>query len=374
MKEHFGPTLARSRRRDRCALGRAGFTLVELLLVISIIALLISIILPVMSEGRRTSWQLQNITNLRNFGTAAGSYAATFHDRIWSFSWGQHGNRANALRVGRNGFEDDMEAAEWQAIDIIRRRATPNQPAFPDQGAWIPHVLYAHLVLQDFLASRLPEPMVRSPFDRVRHEWAEAVLTRSLPNIAEVYSLPGDPETTGQRWPYSSSYQQVPACYTPDIEHTNQYLRQSEFDGAYLYAVGRQFPLGGRRFGDVAFPSNKVMVMESMSRHHSRTPYFFTHPYARTTNLFFDASVRVVPNPDFNKGGYLRDAGAVLYPMHAAVTYVANPSIGLPPWPDDSSPEDREGFQRWTLRGLKGIDTGGKQLYGDDEYLKPQPR
>lgn len=350
----------------------AGFTLVELLLVISIIALLISILLPALSAGRRASLQMQNITNLHNFGTAAGSYAATYNDRIWAFSWQQGGAIKNRMGVGRTAdFTDDVDAAKWQAIDIIRRRATPNQPNFPDQGRWIPHVLYAHLVLQDFLASRLPEPMVRSPFDPVRRLWAEAVNTKSLTDIAVQFDLPGDPGTTGHRWPYSSSYQQTPACYMRDVESDTTYLRQGESDGIYEFAVGDRFRLGGRRFGEVLFPSNKVMVMEAISRHSGKQPYFFTHPYARTTNLFFDSSVRVIRTPDFNQGGYLRRAGLAYYSIPASVSYYPLASIGQPPWPDDSSPEGRPGFQRWTLGGLRGMDTGGKQLYGD-YYYPPQ--
>ncbi len=361
---HVSPRLTRRARANR------GFTLIELLLVISIIALLISILLPVLSEGRRTSWQLQNITNLHNFGTAAGSYAATYNDRIWAFSWQQGGPIKNRLGVGRTGdFTDDVDAAKWQAIDIIRRRATPNQPNFPDQGRWIPHVLYAHLVLQDFLAQRLPEPMVRSPFDPVRRLWAEAVNTKSLTDIAVQFDLPGDPGTTGHRWPYSSSYQQTPACYVPDVESTTTYLRQGDNDGVYDTAIADKFRLGGRRFGEVVFASNKVMVMEAISRHHGKQPYFFTHPYARTTNLFFDSSVRVIPTPDFNEGGYRHRAGLVTYSIPVSIDYKPLASIGHPPWPDDSSPDGRPGYQRWTLGGLRGLDTGGKQIYG--EYYRP---
>lgn len=61
------PLTASSRRR--------GFTLIELLVVISIIALLIAILLPILGSARKAGQDAMCLSNLRQLGTASLAYA-----------------------------------------------------------------------------------------------------------------------------------------------------------------------------------------------------------------------------------------------------------------------------------------------------------
>ena len=72
---------------------RVGFTLVELLVVIGIIALLISILLPSLANARRAGVRVACLSNLRQMHVAYALYANDFEGRVplgYSYGWKQY--------------------------------------------------------------------------------------------------------------------------------------------------------------------------------------------------------------------------------------------------------------------------------------------
>ena len=70
-----------SRFRGRGRVRGRGFTIIELLVVVSIIALLVGILLPAIGRARDQAQLTRSQANLRQLGTAAATYAAEWKDR-----------------------------------------------------------------------------------------------------------------------------------------------------------------------------------------------------------------------------------------------------------------------------------------------------
>lgn len=66
---------------------KPGFTLVELLVVISVIALLVALLLPTLARSRETAESTGCLSNLRQLGLATALYAQDRKDAIMPFGW-----------------------------------------------------------------------------------------------------------------------------------------------------------------------------------------------------------------------------------------------------------------------------------------------
>ncbi|MDX1961520.1 MAG: DUF1559 domain-containing protein [Pirellulales bacterium] len=83
-----------------------GFTIVELLVVISIIGVLMSLLLPAINSARETARSTNCKNNLRQLATAAKTYSTAWNGRMPSGGWGH-------LWIGRPGFLQEKQPGGW---------------------------------------------------------------------------------------------------------------------------------------------------------------------------------------------------------------------------------------------------------------------
>jgi prepilin-type N-terminal cleavage/methylation domain-containing protein/prepilin-type processing-associated H-X9-DG protein len=96
---------------SRCIPRPGGFTLVELLVVIGIIALLISILLPALNRAREHAQTIQCLSNLKQIGAAANMYSNEFNSCIIPYDY-----RDLTQPAGPNGY---FASDTWATIMVV---------------------------------------------------------------------------------------------------------------------------------------------------------------------------------------------------------------------------------------------------------------
>lgn len=343
------------------SMARGGFTLIELLVVIAIIAVLIAILLPALGEARRAARTALCESNMHQQGIAMHTYAGEFKETLFSYSWkwpniqGRLPSYDPALSTPANPGFGDIGAAQNQMADIIRYRGDRTAAETPVIVNLFPYLRYSHIVLQDYLAQKLPDPMVACPEDRDRVAWGKDPRGYDQGLYTPNCGTMSGGDTAAWRWPYSSSY-----WVTMSVFDNNPRGMRANPAAYALINIPNGARFGGRKISDVAFPGSKVYMYEQFGRHQKKVidyTTFFGMNTAKCMVMLFDNSVSIRRSQDSNLG--CDPNSLAIAPPGGWISY--NPvAPTIDPIPPGGGALASSAYYQYTRSGLHGVDfTGG---------------
>lgn len=327
-----------------------AWSLTELVALLALATLLGSFALVSLRENRRAASQSTSLANLRTLGAGYAAYALDASDRIATFTW--RAGQSLSQYADLNNASDDRQAAGNQLVDILRRRSTPVYNV-PFQPGLIPHLLYNHIVLLDYLGLSTTPSIVVSPGDASLRRW------QLYPEVA--CGQPGNPCPNDDqvRHPligFRSSYRLPTAFISPDtIRNPGPMEVRTIAPSNYAhnsYSFFRTGPLGGRLVSEIRSPSRKVQLVDSVARDSSPQRYLL-HNDARLPMLMADGAATVRRSGDSNPGTD-PNSGAIMLIRYASPDPIYEAPNLIPGRPDTVS-----GRFLWTSMGLRGIDFDG---------------
>jgi prepilin-type N-terminal cleavage/methylation domain-containing protein len=340
---------------------RRGFTLLELLVVIAVIAVLMGMLLPALQGARRTGRLAQGMSNMRTLASAGQSYAGEFKDALFTFTWERDRVYWDPMDPAADGFDPqptNMRAAAQQATYVLRKHAGMSSAQMPNlaQMPWFPFTRYSHLVLVGYAGETLPLLAAINPEDRHQLQWARdpAGYVQGLytPNIGTGPKAP--------KYPYRGSYVLTYSAF--DRSAMGQRVYPATSSGVFGFPESR---FGGKRLSDVGLAGQKVWLHDTFGRHFGKESpqQWMGYATCRQPLAFFDGHVSVRSNEAANPGDNPNlappPAGAP-WPTAAMILYTPSPvepghgnAASLPP-----------GNLHYavTRGGLKGADFGGSDV------------
>jgi prepilin-type N-terminal cleavage/methylation domain-containing protein len=217
---------------------RRGFTLLELLVTISIVAVLVTLLLPLLSDARVTGQRAVSLSNLHNNSTYMASYGLEQRDDF-----------LNPFTLARLN-----TSPGWNSCCVVFEPVTHPAPGhepyeygwdygqmYSNSGTetfgyhWLSHMFYADIETQSHLKTNL------APGDRVLVEWYR--------------DRAQDAADKGAAWIYPSSYWYSPVFWQDPARFRN--ASRPEANARNDYFIHRN------KLTDVLTPSAKVLLFEN---------------------------------------------------------------------------------------------------------------
>jgi prepilin-type N-terminal cleavage/methylation domain-containing protein len=361
------------RRIDR------GFTIIELLVVVSIISLLASILLPAVGKARDTALVHVSESNLRQMAVAHQAYATDWADRHVTYvrdNLGLYGG--NVLRYNHEiyasgvgfevhppiiagwGYTNGGYYVPWGYWTTCAPRNAFQPIGFPDGPGTVGWGWFRFGIqtkpMNEYFNGRYHDPIFFAPKDRM-----------ILEPLEECFDLPGEFVAYGDDCnPAGSSY-----CLSPaGLYHPGVFSNDGSGD---LWNPPWTMPAGYRvpSFGHVKYPTLKTHMLEHHWLQNNKAPcnkvfcdcrpccepYYFNHSIlSMPVTLFYDGSVRLM---------------SVLEAMSSDARQVRQADYGL--WTRDTTFGNdgyfisdgydyaATSFHILTTEGVRGRDTLGRE-------------